>query len=154
MVVFVANLIVPLFLGWEATGDGGRVGMVAATAVVLLLTLLVVPKWSELRMILVAGGIFTAVAQTLPLIQIIVGIMSVQTVRHLGFVQEYGYRLTELGGFLATLLTACMMLAAAFMSGVFLRAVGRDADRRREAMVAWGNPTIGKSGGELGGQQV
>ncbi|QJW97616.1 hypothetical protein FTUN_5191 [Frigoriglobus tundricola] len=29
--VFAANLIVPAWLGWAVTGDGGRAGMIAAT---------------------------------------------------------------------------------------------------------------------------
>ncbi len=125
VVVYLANLVVPLWLGWEITSSGGQHGMVAATALMLLLTLLVVPRWSELRMTLVAGSTLTAISQAVPLVQIVVGILSLQAVHYLGFVQEGGYQLTEPGGFLAAILTACMMLAAAFKCGVFIRAVGR-----------------------------
>ncbi|MCE9568254.1 MAG: hypothetical protein K8U57_40155 [Planctomycetes bacterium] len=125
VVIFLANLIVLLWCGWQVTRDSGRAGMIAATALMLLLTLRVVPKWSEFRMTLVVGGIFTAIAQTVPVIQIVGGILSLRTVEFLGLVQGYANGPTEPGGFLATLLMACMMLAAAFMSGVFLRGVSR-----------------------------
>ncbi len=121
--VFLANLIVPLSLGWEVTGNGGRVGMGAATALMLLLTLLVVPRWSELRMTLLVGGIFTAITQAVPFVQLVVGLLSLQAVHLLGFEQGDGHSLTEPGGFLATLLTACMMLAAAFMCGEVMMSV-------------------------------
>ena len=134
--VFAANSVVPLWLGWYVTGHGGRVGMLAATAMTLATGLVVVPRWSGLRTTLVAGGAFTAITQVFPVVQLTAGVISLGVVDRLGFEPEEGLgnrsSLTEAGGFFAALLTAGVMLGAALACGVAIRATGRAVDRQIE----------------------
>ena len=68
------------------------------------------------------------------------GLISLGVVDRLGFEPEEGLgnssSLTELGGFLAALLTAGVMLGAALVCGVIIRATGRAVDRQIERKLA------------------
>lgn len=137
--VFVANSIVPLWLGWEVTRRGGWVGMVAATAATFLFGFLVGPRWRSLRITIVAGGTVTAPSQVFPLVQIAAGVLSLRAVDSLGFEPDEGlgnsHSLTDPGAFLVTLLTAGLLQAAAFACGTVVRATGRAVDRQIERKV-------------------
>ena len=124
--VFSANLIVPLWLGWEITRNGGRVGMFIAIAVLLASSLLALSRRPELRKSVVAGGVFTALTQVLPLVQMAAGLLSLSVVDQCCF---------EAGGFLVTILTAGLLLVAALACGVIIRATGRAVDRQIERKV-------------------
>jgi hypothetical protein len=110
----LANLVLPMFLGWVVTGNGGRVGMLAAVALILVRGRVLVERWARVRVALAIGGIATAVLQACPILQLAAGCLS------LWVVDQMGYRiggLTELGGFLVTLLTAVLMILVALAFG-------------------------------------
>jgi hypothetical protein len=127
--VYVANLPVPLLLGWDVTCNGGRVGMAAATAPVLAVSLPVVPRWRWLRVPLVIGGVALALAQAFFVVQFMVGILSQAAVGRMGFEPGVGLgapgHLTEPGGFVVTLLTGGPLLVVAWVCGAALWRLGR-----------------------------
>ena len=117
----LANLALPLFLGWDVTSNGGRVGMLSAVGFTLVLGIVLVERWSRLRVALAIGSVVTAVSQAFPLLQIVAGSVSLDAVNRLGHDPGTGFGnergLTELGGFAVTLLTAGLMILAALAGG-------------------------------------
>src|SRR3954453_16151976 len=60
---FVLNLILPVWFGFSATSDGGRVGMFIGIVVMYALGALSVERWPGVRFTLPVGGLFIAMSQ-------------------------------------------------------------------------------------------
>ena len=117
--VFGVNLIVPLWLGWDMTSGVGRVGLVLAIVLWLLLGHLLCARSRKLRFLLVAGGVCVGLSQLLPLLQIWAGMNSGMII---SMASGFSDRATGLYGFLMTLLTGGQLILVAIVSGqvVFL----------------------------------
>lgn len=125
-VVFAANLIFPMLLGWGETRDGGRTGMFAAVALLWLAGHLAIVRRPGLRLVLVAGGVCTAVTQLCPVLQFMAGAISLDVVGHPVVDRpEDGQPdpgpLSDGQGFAATLLTGAQLLVVATLCGLVIR---------------------------------
>ena len=121
-IVLAANLIVPSMFGLEVTRGGGRWGMGLAIALVWLSGHLACARFKVLGPRLVIGGVFVGLSQFYPVLQIMAGSSSLDFVSWAGMAGgEFAGmpdRLTEFGGFLATLLTGGQLLFVATLVGL------------------------------------
>lgn len=139
LVVFLANLPVPLFFGWAFTTQHGRFGMATAIVVWWLLGHQVckASRWCGLA--IVAGGIFVAMSQFLPVLQLYAGAVSLGIGSRLGQAWDEGGEqqvTTELGGFLVTMLTGGLLMVVAVMCGSIISASIAES-RRLERVKSW-----------------
>ncbi len=70
--VFMLNLVLPGLLGFQLCNNAGRVGMILATVLLLLLTAWFVADKPLLRARLIAGGKIVAVFQFLPFFHMLI----------------------------------------------------------------------------------
>ncbi|HEX4613977.1 MAG TPA: hypothetical protein VH092_37695 [Urbifossiella sp.] len=130
--VFGANLIVPVLFGWPITERGGRVGMLAALAVLLAAWQFFIPRYEHLRAVLLTGGIAVAVSQLLPLLQVFTGLLSFSIVGRVVPMSPHdlpddhsGVGLDDVSAFAVTILTGTQLWVTAMVAGVAFRAAGR-----------------------------
>ncbi len=133
-VVFAANLVTPIFFSWYITSEHGRVGMLAAIGLLWLLGHYGCGKSQDHSRTLIVGGACVALSQFFPLLQMFAGLASLSVVNVLGQMPTVGEMPstppTELGGFLATTLTGCLLIAVAWL-------VGGPASRAISLLVGW-----------------
>jgi hypothetical protein len=117
-IAFASNLVVPLFLGWMVTQQGGRIGMGAGIGLLWYLGYRVCGGSDACGRALVIGGILVAATQFCPILQIFTGVMSVGFADHVwpGSFANMGIR-TELSGLIATLSMGLMMMGVAAVIG-------------------------------------
>jgi len=80
--VFMLNLVLPGLLGFQLCNNPGRVGMILATVVLLLLTAWIVAGNPLLRARLIAGGKIVAVFQFLPFFHLLIGYCSLRVLEY------------------------------------------------------------------------
>ncbi len=85
--VFVLNMIVPVLLGWGMTRDQGRLGMFAASAVLLSMGWWLCVAKNSLARRMIVGGLLTALSQFIPVLQFGAGLVSVWLADQLGLVK-------------------------------------------------------------------
>lgn len=121
LVVFALNLCVPLFFGWEITRDGGRYGMISAIALLWLIGHYLCGKSQTWAFLLPVGGGIVAATQFVPILQIISGMIGVTLAGPLELDLDLDRQTPEistvLGGFLATVVTGCLLTMAAVVFG-------------------------------------
>jgi hypothetical protein len=141
--IVAANLIVPLYWGWEFTEDGGRWGMALAILVVSLLGHVAIYLYREMGFILVIGGFLVCLTQLYPIPQMIAGMLSMALVSAMGpslsngiDVAGFPEKLTECGGFVVTIATAIQLVTAAIVGGLlvfaYYQTAAFNAARRQE----------------------
>ncbi|HJZ93852.1 MAG TPA: hypothetical protein VKE40_23465 [Gemmataceae bacterium] len=117
--VFAANLVVPLFLGLQATSSGGATGMACAILVCWVAGLAFCVQGGRLGSVLIRGGRRVALCQFLLMPHIAAGFFA------LWFWTDMidqpplpkGGPWAEMGGFVVTLLTALPLVIAAILFG-------------------------------------
>ncbi|QEH35324.1 hypothetical protein OJF2_38750 [Aquisphaera giovannonii] len=123
--VFLLNMIVPLLFGWSMTREGGRVGMAAA-----ILTLFATGCWictarRQLASPLLLGAAFVGLSQVFPLLQILAGSAGMVAATALRVAENNDDALPrvigEAGGFVVTLVTGGLLMAASLVAGLSLR---------------------------------
>jgi len=118
--VFVANLFVPLPLGFLFTStNGGSVGMFAAILVCWGVGLFFCVRPGRLGRMLIVGGSLVACTQMFIIPHIIVGLLALwvcHVTAEAGHFPTTGFW-AEVGGFAATLLTAQLLFVAALWLG-------------------------------------
>jgi len=115
-VIFVANLIVPLWLGWLFCSPAGRIPMMIAAFVLWWLGLFAKRLPQAPRTWLVVGAVALAVSQVCPMIHIVVGAAAI-TIASADPVDPEFSGLGAAGGLLATVLTGGALILVAFVGG-------------------------------------
>jgi hypothetical protein len=117
--VFVANLIVPLPLGFLFTLDGGTIGMFTAVLVCWAVGLVFCARPGRLGRVLIAGGIHVACIQIFVIPHIVAGMLALWVCHVIAEAAQFPTTglWAEVGGFAATLLTAQLLLLAALWLG-------------------------------------
>jgi len=132
LIVFLANLPIPLMLGWIFTEKQGRIGMALAIVLWWLMGHLVCRLSRGFDLALVTGGMLVGLTQFFPFLHLKAGAWSLFVGSKLGQVAAFplGHDspgdftvLTELGGFIATTLTGGILIAVALACGAVLRAI-------------------------------
>lgn len=127
-VVFVLNAAAPLFLGWGATVNGGRIGMLAATVMFFALGCCLCAYAPEIAKALVVGGVAVGLTQVMPLLQVIAWLFAVWLLVALRLEKPPWNAMlmslsNEPSGFLATIVFGGVLMAACFMVGLPVRAL-------------------------------
>ncbi|WP_165068816.1 hypothetical protein [Paludisphaera rhizosphaerae] len=122
--VALVNMLVPGGLGLLLTFNAGLVGMALGIAAVLGLGWYAAHIVPQVVRTVVHGGWIVAVVQFFPLLQIAAGSVGVEIVKALGLAEDSNPTIgTVSGGFLATIITAALLIALAWMLGLVGRAV-------------------------------
>jgi hypothetical protein len=133
VVVYVTNSIVPLYLGLMLTANAGRLGMFFALGLLLALVYRVISISSRVEVAFEVGGWVVAVSQFFPLLQVIAGGIGMVVTRTMGQATD-GYRpliyvQSELGGFVATILTGSILISVALSIGLLFQWIRSLSDR-------------------------
>jgi len=139
LVVFLANLPVPLMFAWNLTMQHGRIGMAVAIVLCWYFGHRVGAKSRWIDRALVAGGIVVALSQVIGILHISAGVMSLEIGSRLGQVtsNEWGPReITELGGLLVTILTGGILMTVAMVCGSVICLIFPDR-RPRDPEQGW-----------------
>ena len=127
LMVFLANLPIPLMFGWIFTAKHGRLGMAAAILLWWLMGHQICRTSRGFNLALVTGGLLVGLSQIFPILQSQAGAWSLGIGSKLGQVKpvhgEEFMVLTELGGFLVTMLTGGILIAVALACGSVIRAI-------------------------------
>ncbi len=124
--VCAANMVLPgVFVGFGATGDGGRVGFGLAIIVIWLLGAWMC-SWPNFGAVVCRGGAVMAVLQVFPAFHLAAGVCSIGLVWSIPSLRiesspyrggVYHINLTDLGRFLATILGAAFLFVPSFLFG-------------------------------------
>jgi hypothetical protein len=119
--VYIANLCIPVLWGSMVTREGGRVGMVIGIIVVFALGCRACYVSRRAVLTVVYGGWIVAASQFFPILQIFAGSIGIAAARPM--CGEYGNVNTALGGFIATIVTGCILMTAATAFGAMIRGI-------------------------------
>ncbi len=117
--VFAANLILPLFFAWSITRDAGRIGMLGAVLGLLATGALAGLARCRVGIALVVGGVPVALSQLVGAPQIYAGSRGLLVAEAMGQMGKtrpgdpVGDMTSELGGFIATVVTGGILMGAA-----------------------------------------
>lgn len=134
--VFVLNLCAPLFVGWLTTEKGGRNGMFAGVGVLFLAGYWLCTRARSIGRALVVGGLAIGLTQVLPAMQMMAGIVGLCVVSalRLGKPAPDDVMLSvrsDASGFVLTIVTGGLLMAAAFVAGLLGCGLFAAAQRRR-----------------------
>lgn len=128
-IVFAANLVAPTMFARGMVGEGGRVGMGVAVALLWLAGDLAGVRSPRSRPVLLCGGLAVALTQFVPLLQFIAGLIGLRVG---GLVLpiprgEFGFpgELSGPAAFVVTLVTGALLLLASWLVGLTLVAIAR-----------------------------
>ncbi|PAY18545.1 hypothetical protein CKO51_15745 [Rhodopirellula sp. SM50] len=120
------NLIVPMLFGAEMLGKSGWSGVVIAITMFLLVGWWLCATWPRVAKRLVTGASIVALSQFVPLLQIVAGLVALGVAEAMGqasgadFDQNPFQIKTELGGWIVTVVTGCIMAAASMTIGTLI----------------------------------
>jgi hypothetical protein len=119
--VYTVNLGIPVMLGSMFTCEGGRVGMVIGIIVVFAIGCRVCFVSRRTVLMVVYGGWIVALSQAVPALHIIAGTIGLSAVRvTTGEERDLS---TILGGFIATLITGCVLISVATALGAVVQGI-------------------------------
>ena len=128
ILVYTVNLGIPVLWGLMVTREGGRVGMVIGIIVVFAIGCRVCFVSRRAMLTVVYGGWIVALSQAFPALQIIAGIIGLSAVRVT--TSEERDVSTILGGFIATLITGCVLITIATALGAVIQRILSWSTRR------------------------
>lgn len=143
--VFMLNLVLPGLLGFQLCNNTGRVGMILATVLLLLLTAWFVADKPLLRARLIAGGKIVAVFQFMPFFHFLIGTLALNLLVYFRLVIEIPSQFNDEPSYVAidflpaslmTLMVGSGLLLLAFLLGV--RQVSR-AEEQNYLSGSWEN---------------
>jgi len=111
------NLPVALLFGFLVTSPSGVFGMLVGVFTVWLAGHFALTRYTHVRNALVVGGIFIAVLQVVPLLQIGAGLSAVS------ILADGDTKLSGTTAFAVTLLTGGQLAVVALVSGCIIRAL-------------------------------
>lgn len=121
--LFTLNLIIPVTFGMIATAQGGTIGMLIGAVTLWGLGLLIGSRLHLLDRPMYVGGTAVGMMQSIPIFHILAGKSALETWAHHAPNEDFfaAYALSELGGFVVTLLTGTYLILAALTSGIVIR---------------------------------
>jgi hypothetical protein len=124
-IVFALNVLMPLFLGWGATQQAGRIGMFTATILLFAAGCWLCAYAPRVAKALVVGGVAIGLLQIMPILQFMAGLFVVWLLATLRLEEPQNVLLmkmsTEASAFVATIATGGLLMAAAFVVGLPIR---------------------------------
>ena len=126
LLVFALNVVAPLFFGWNITGSGGRVGMFLAMLVLLALGFWICASARQIGFPLVVGGVAVALSQVFPILQVMAGGLAFAVAEAVGVCAPTKLEPsaeTVAAGFIVTMTTGGLLVAASLVAGLAIRAV-------------------------------
>jgi hypothetical protein len=133
--VFVFNLAVPLLFALSITRESGRIGMSIAMVLLLATGCWICATSRNAGWSIVVGGIATGLSQAVPVLQMIAGIFGLAAAQILGAAtmgdDERPDRISELGGFVVTLVTGAILMTTGAGVGLLFQRLGVNRSRRR-----------------------
>lgn len=125
--VCLFNMPMPLLLSWDLTRRHGRGGMAAGAAALLFLGGGICAAWRKFGRALVIGGIPIGLSQFLPILHLMAGLVALAIGERLGRVKNDDAVVMEIrsefSGFVVTMVTGTLLMAAAILAGLFIQAV-------------------------------
>jgi hypothetical protein len=125
--IFLLNMPLPLLFAGEVTRNHGRSGVFVASATLWLLGGWVCVAQRKVGFALAVGGAPVALSQIVPLLQIMAGIVALTVGELFQQVENkddaVGQVVSEPGGFLLTMITGSLLMGAALVLGLLLRAL-------------------------------
>lgn len=118
-IVFGLNMIVPLLLGLAITYEHGRIGLCAASGLLLAAGWLLCYASPPAARRLILGSAVFAFTQFFPILQIIAGMVAISVTGNDPLFDE-GSGITEFAGFAITLIVGVILLTLAGGLGVLL----------------------------------
>ena len=123
--VFLFNMIVPLYFALEDVPDAGRVGIMAAAMLWLASGFLISAVDRKNFAFFIAGAMMIGLTQMLPILQILAGLIG-EMLATLVRIQLISFETTvrnEVNGFITTLVTRGILIAASGVCGLFFRRI-------------------------------
>ena len=126
--VFAVNLALPLLFSSSITQQHGKLGMSIAALFLLASGCHVCSISRKQAAVLISGGALVGLSQLFPFLQFIAGILGLIVGQFLGLVyagndERSPQIISEFGGFVVTLVTGGILMAASASAGILLRFV-------------------------------
>jgi hypothetical protein len=123
-IILCANLVVPLYLAFSLTKEGGRLGIAIAILCYWMLGLIAIRHSHRFGSILLSGGFIIGLSQFWPVLQAWAGVAALEAWHKVhvwtGGAAARGRPLSEFDGFAVTTLTGAMLLTATLFCGTFV----------------------------------
>jgi hypothetical protein len=121
-----------LLIGWTEVqpGLGGQLGIILAMGLCLLLGILASIYKPLFAMIATRGGFLVALTQFFPVLQLLAGVIAIETIRKTGIIPGETLDRGELGlvnAFLVTVATGSILIGISCLFGLLLRLVYQKA---------------------------
>lgn len=134
--VFLLNLCMPVFFGSLVTERGGRSGMFAGVALLFVIGYRLCTSAQRIGRTLVVGGVAVGLMQVFPAVQMMAGIVGFCAVSTLQLEgpdpDDVMLRVrSDSSGFVLTIVTGGLLMAAAFVAGLLVCGLFAAAQRRR-----------------------
>lgn len=126
-VVLLCNSVVPLLIGWtEAQQGRGQLGIILAMGLCLVLGYVACIYMPLFAMIATRGGFLVALTQFFPVLQLLSGMIAIDTIRKTGIIPGQTLDSGSLGlvdAFLVTVATGSILIGISCLFGLLLRLV-------------------------------
>ena len=126
-VVLLCNSVVPLLIGWtEAQQGQGQFGIILAMGLCLVLGYVACIYIPLFALIATRGGFLVALTQFFPVLQLIAGMIAIDTIRKTGIIPGQTLDRGSLGlfdAFLVTVATGSILIGISVLFGMLLRLV-------------------------------
>ena len=130
LIVFAANLVVPLIFASSLIQQAGRIGMIVAIVSFLIAGWYFGVRFPKIRSRMLTGGTIVAASQLFPVHHIIAGSIAFKVTRLAGGAiwptddDPFGRIATEFGGFLCTSVTGAILLSISMAIGWLVVSIG------------------------------
>ena len=124
--VFLLNMCVPVWLGWQLTEGAGNLGMFEGTCVLFVSGYVLCASARSMAKALVVGGVAIGLSQVFPALQMMAGIAGfffAQLIGLDGSADEIPRLTNDAATFVTTIITGGLLMAAAFVAGLAIRAL-------------------------------
>lgn len=125
--LFLLNMPLPLLFAGEVTRNHGRSGVFVASAALWLLGCWVCVAQRKTGFALAVGGAPVALSQIVPFLQIMAGMVALTAGEFFQQIENkddaLGQVVSEPGGFLLTMITGGLLMSAALVLGLLMRAL-------------------------------
>lgn len=122
--VLLFNLIVPTLFAWSMTSNEAKIGAAIAVLVIAAGGFFFCFKQPLPMLLAIRGGILVALSQVFPILQILCGALAIQAWTLIGSIRDSSFQemlSTATAGFLVTLVTGLLLIAASLMAGLVMR---------------------------------
>jgi hypothetical protein len=124
--VFLFNLIVPALFGWSMTSTSAKLGSIAACLCILAIGYAGCARGPLLMLTIIRGSALIALTQVVPVLQIFCGMLAIQSLIFLGWIQEGNFHQmlqSAVSGFFVTWITGSLLIATGFLAGLLFRCI-------------------------------